>query len=397
MRWVACACVLGLLCGCEQFGPKRLTGWQDASSPEGWRGKRYCENQQTVSEEFDAVGNDGRIDLWRFYHKGVLLTEERDRNQDDRVDCRAEYSATSGELRAITRDTNFDGQTDLEVTYLGGYRWQEVWDRNQDGTADFVLLFRGPSRLLTELKADPVRVGDLREIVPADLWQEATLDEDRDGRYDSWIRYHKGQPVDRGVDADQDGQVDSWQRTGSAAQPAPPPADPIALPPPPAGESKPGGYTAITTVQPREMPEERPAPAAPEPAAEPPPQEPRRSLGNRMRGIFRRRQAPEAAGTADETTETPPSPEAEAPAPGTSEPRSARRGTSAGAVPAGEMRTDEENLAPEVRVRVRVVPDTVPEARPAPEKSGASSSAPAQEPAPVPAQPFRHPSDSLTE
>jgi len=95
------------------------------------------ENGLAVSEEFDAVGGDGRVDVWRFYDKGCILAEERDRNGDDRIDCRANYSVASAELREIQRDTDFNGDVDLHIQYMDGYRWEQNWDRNHDGTTDF--------------------------------------------------------------------------------------------------------------------------------------------------------------------------------------------------------------------------------------------------------------------
>ena len=368
MRELGCLMLVAMLAGCVPPGPKRLSGIRNAVSPEGWRGKQYFENRRKVSEEFDAVGNDGRIDLWRFFDEGRLLSEERDRNADDLIDCRAFYSPASGELREFRRDEDFDGEMDLRVQYLGGYRWQQTWDRNQDGTADFLLSLRGPARLLSELGVDPAEAGDLREVAPPNHWHELYVNTDLDGRLDAWTRFRDGQPAERGIDPDGDGRPERWVRIETPAPPAEaaaPPEDRAQ----PTGTSE-SGYTGITDVRPAPDGREGPPDAYSEPA--PAVERPARSA--------------------------PPPP-----------PARPRADSTAGAVPAKAWKDapqPEENLAPQVRVRVRLK-RTEAEATPTtePEKTTADAPEPAdarKEPESAPPsvrrrRPYRHPSADLEE
>ncbi len=214
MRWGGLI-FLFLLAGCFSNPPRNLSASSNALSPEGWRGKRYYENGLIIGEEFDAVGNDGRIDLWRYYKDGCLLTEDRDRDSDGRIDYTAHYHPKTGALEAFSRDTDFDGQNDIWLRYSGNERWILTWDRNRDGAVDFVFVFRCPAAALAELRFDPGEVTDMREVVPAAQWLEVDLDDNFDRRFESWTRYKDGKACDRGVDANEDGYPERWAKVES--------------------------------------------------------------------------------------------------------------------------------------------------------------------------------------
>ncbi len=261
MRNMIIPVLLLMLMGCEVPGPRLLSGNRNLTSPEGWHGKRYTKNGITISEEFDAVGNDGRIDMWRYFDDGHILAEEWDLNQDDRIDARISYSPVSAEIREIKRDTDFDGTYDIKVRYLGGFRWQENWDRNHDGTADFIFSMSAPSRLLNEINFNYTEFTDLRKNVPRRYWRELSLDTDFDHRFDQWTRFTPKGTVLHGIDNNADGRVDQWvveevpgpaverdrnadrEKTGGVIPPA----------------SGADGYTGIIRIEPGPGPEAAPA------------------------------------------------------------------------------------------------------------------------------------------
>jgi len=216
MRWTSLVLIL-FLAGCSGAPPRNLSASSNALSPEGWRGKRYYENGRVIAEEFDAVGEDGRVDLWRYYKDGSLLTEDRDRDSDGRIDYTAHYFPKSGVLEAFTRDTDFDGQNDIWLRYLGDDRWSLNWDRNRDGDVDFVFVFRCPPAAFGDMHFDPVDVTDMREVVPAAQWVEVDVDENFDRRFDSWTRYKEGRPSESGIDANGDGYPERWSKIDAGA------------------------------------------------------------------------------------------------------------------------------------------------------------------------------------
>ncbi|MCX7935568.1 MAG: hypothetical protein N3A66_09970 [Planctomycetota bacterium] len=213
MRWGGLMLLL-VLAGCASNPPRNLSASGNALSPEGWRGQRYYENGRVIGEEFDAVGDDGRIDLWRYYQDGSLLTEDRDRDSDGRIDYTAHYRPKTAALEAFSRDTDFDGQNDIWLRHLEDDRWALNWDRNRDGAVDFVFIFRCPGGDLAALQFDPTEVADMREVVPIAQWVEVDLDDDFDRRFDSWTRYKEGKASERGVDANGDGYPETWAKAG---------------------------------------------------------------------------------------------------------------------------------------------------------------------------------------
>lgn len=224
MRCSALLLALFLGClttGCVPEGPRRLTAWYSEKSEEGWNGRRYYDNEKVLSEEFDSQNNDGRIDLWRFYDNGRLLSEERDRNADGRIDYTASWNPVTGEMRAFARDSNFDGVNDVQMEYLGGFRWNLTIDRDFDKTTDFVLLCKGAGRMLSEIGADYANQSDIASLLPKLVWYELSLDEDFDGKLESRTRFHNGVPFETGIDLDNDGEPDKWQRIPPVAVVAP--------------------------------------------------------------------------------------------------------------------------------------------------------------------------------
>ncbi len=213
LAFLACASlgwITLLALGCGPAGPRQLTVRGNVRSKEGWPGKRYTENRLTVAEEFDAVGNDGRIDLWRFHEEGVLILEERDTNSDGKIDHTAQFDPKKAELWRYHRDSNLDGATDIWVTYKGGGIWRQTWDRNHDSVIDLVFIFAGPSELLTELALDYHQLTDLRKSIARTRWQEIALDRNFDSAFDAWVRFHKGQAHERGIGRDVNGQPERW-------------------------------------------------------------------------------------------------------------------------------------------------------------------------------------------
>lgn len=207
------AVLLGVLLsgiGCKQPGPSHLAFWENVRSPEGWTGRRYAENNKRIAEEFDAVGEDGKIDFWRFYTNGRLASEEHDRDNDGHVDYVAKYNHKDESLLSFARDTNFDGSLNLWVDFDGHDSWTQTWDRNHDGTLDLLFSFEGPADSLNRLKLDFYEVTDLRKFIPKQRWREIALDNDMNGQFDLWLRYEEGRAVAQGVGQGPDNRPRRW-------------------------------------------------------------------------------------------------------------------------------------------------------------------------------------------
>ncbi len=130
--WTGWAILL-LLTGCQQ-GPSRLSADRDAVSPEGWQGTRFYENGVVIAEQFDAHDNDDRIDLWRTYAMGELLSEEVDRDTDGRIDLRRRFAER--QLIETEEDTDFDGRMDQWAQYDNGVLIARGMDLDRDGVVD---------------------------------------------------------------------------------------------------------------------------------------------------------------------------------------------------------------------------------------------------------------------
>jgi hypothetical protein len=200
-------------CG-ERPGPEELSLHRNVTSAEGWQGRATFVNGKLVAEEYDAMGADGRYDLWRYYEAGRILSAERDRDADDRIDYEAEYDPATGALVAFRRDTNFDGRLDLGVRYREEGFWVETRDRDHDGEPDRFFAFEAPPTLFTDGAADPLEAVDLQETLPPAAWSELVADTDGDGMLDQWVRYREGAPYQVGVDGDSDGRPERWVDVG---------------------------------------------------------------------------------------------------------------------------------------------------------------------------------------
>ncbi len=222
-------CLLG---GCNDPEPRMLEKVGHELSTEGWKGTQLREGGVVISEEWDAVGNDGRIDTWRYFDHGKMLSEERDINGDSLVDFRLECDLESGDPRLLQIDTNLDGKFDLIFEYDGTGSWKQSLDRNHDGKPDRELVLRGRSSLLKDTDCDWFAQKDLAEVFPASIWYERSEDEDCDGKFDTWVRYANSMPVYVGLDENGDGKPDAWKRIETKA-PAPETA-PVATEPAPA-------------------------------------------------------------------------------------------------------------------------------------------------------------------
>ncbi len=203
------------------FGPRAMSGSFNVTTPEGWRGRRYMDGEFIFAEEFDSNG-DKRIDVWRFYHRGILSSEERDLNYDGRVDCQTRWDGRTGNLLSILRDTNFRGINDMELEYKGGRNWELREDRNLDGVTDSILYFNAPPGYFDELGSGMVSQGEVASLIPRDLWRELHVDEGFGGSISTYYRFSRGQLAQRG---EFDGRRMVWRRV-------PPGWTPDLVPPP---------------------------------------------------------------------------------------------------------------------------------------------------------------------
>ncbi len=141
MRRTAFPCLvlsLALACACfaeaGESGSRALSGWFNVTAENGWRGRRYMGGASIFAEEF-ATAPSGRIDVWRFYRNNILTSEERDLNQDGKVDLQTRWDPRTGLLSSVLRDTARRGVNDLEIERVGNNRWEIRQDRNLDVTS----------------------------------------------------------------------------------------------------------------------------------------------------------------------------------------------------------------------------------------------------------------------
>lgn len=217
-------------------GTRVMSGWFNVTTPEGWVGRRYMDGDAIFAEEFDANG-DGRIDVWRFYRRGLLSSEERDLDGDGRVDYQSHWEARNVQLLSVFRDTNRRGVNDLEIESTGNRAWEIREDRNHDGIADRILLVNGPPDLFDVLGMDLSTQRNVIDAIPSEYWNELWIDAGFTGSITDYYRYTRGTLSHRGT----------WNSRGKFAwaraepgyvPPSPPPlADPgrLAAAPPQAG------------------------------------------------------------------------------------------------------------------------------------------------------------------
>jgi hypothetical protein len=225
-----------------QFGARSLAGWFSVTSENGWQGRRYVDGNTVFAEEFDSDG-DGKIDVWRFYRRGVLSSQERDLNGDGKIDYVARWDSPSQMLVSMARDTSFRGMNNLEMDVLPSGEWQIREDRNGDGVADRILVAAGPYEFFSGLALDLSVRDNAIGGVPSEYWVEYSADDGFTGTVTDFRRYQRGVQTHYGVW--EESRV-VWRRYDGATPPpqvayAPAPTQPAAPGPPRADPALGGG------------------------------------------------------------------------------------------------------------------------------------------------------------
>ena len=217
---LAAALVLLAFANAGERGTRAMTGWFNVTTPEGWNGRRYMDGDSIFAEEFDSTGN-GRIDVWRFYRRGLLSSEERDLDNDGRVDLQTHWEARTVRLLSVFRDTNRRGVNDLEIEATTNRRWEIREDRNLDGIADRILIVNGPPDLFDFLEIDLATQRNVIDVVPREFWEELQTDDGYTGNITAYYRFTRGELSHRGS-WDTRGRF-TWVRGGTDYTPPPPP------------------------------------------------------------------------------------------------------------------------------------------------------------------------------
>lgn len=191
-----------------EIGSRAMSGWFNVTTPEGWKGRRYMDGEYVFAEEFDS-NRDGRIDVWRFYRRGVLTSEERDLNRDGKVDYVSRWDPNTGNLVAVLRDSNKRGVNDIEVEYVGNRRWEVRQDRNLDGITDRIVYVNATQDLFNRLDIDPSAHGDVSSAIPREYWYEMWSDDGYTGAITDYFRYRRGVLSHYG---EWDGRRIAWRR-----------------------------------------------------------------------------------------------------------------------------------------------------------------------------------------
>jgi hypothetical protein len=106
----------------------------------------------------DDRNGDGRADRWREYDRAGRLVRTRvDSNFDGRSDVQ-EYFDAQGALVRRESDRNFNGQVDLveEFDPITHDRARSVFDVDDDGRADLLVLFRDGQPVYSKYTDPPV-------------------------------------------------------------------------------------------------------------------------------------------------------------------------------------------------------------------------------------------------
>lgn len=211
-------------------GTRRLSGWINATTPEGWTGRRYMEADEIFAEEFDSNGN-GRIDVWRFYRSGILTSEERDLTGSGRINYQSRWDPAQRRLISVFRDTNRSGTNDLEIEYVARGRWEVREDRNNDGIADRILILNGRPDLFEQLGLDLSQDTNIIDSIPTQHWYELQSDDEFTGSITLYRRYSRGTVSRYGY---WDGRKIVWERQPRAPVPPAPAYAPQPTAPAPA-------------------------------------------------------------------------------------------------------------------------------------------------------------------
>ncbi len=199
------------------YGSRAMSGWFNVTSPDGWPGRRYMDGDYIFAEEFDA-NNDGRLDVWRFYRRGLLSSEERDLNGDGKVDYQTRWDTNTGSLIAVLRDTHKRGINDVELEWKGRNRWELREDRNLDGITDSILIFNAPINYFDSISLGGglATQGEIAATIPREYWRELHVDEAFTGNITDYYRFARGNLTHRG---EWTGRRIAWSRAPSDAGP----------------------------------------------------------------------------------------------------------------------------------------------------------------------------------
>lgn len=209
-----------------QYGTRAMSGWFNVRTNEGWTGRRYMDGTETIAEEFDS-NRDDSIDVWRFYRRGILSSEERDMNFDGKVDYVSHYDSNTGFLTSAMRDTHFRGVNDVEIEYKGRNRWEVREDRNNDGITDRIIYADAPHDLYSVQTTDMATQVDVAATVPMETWTEVWADDGFSGYITDYFRYNRGVLTQHGAF---DGRRVQWARVPpDYIPPSPTPATPDPL------------------------------------------------------------------------------------------------------------------------------------------------------------------------
>lgn len=206
-----------------QFGTRTMTGWFNVGTREGWSGRRYMDGDAIVAEEFDS-NRDENVDVWRFYRRGVLSSEERDLNHDGKIDLVTRWDGQTGNVVSAMRDTHQRGVNDIEVEYNGRNRWEVREDRNYDGVTDRIIIAQAPPDIFQAQGIDMTSQIDIAAGIPMEYWAEVWSDDGFSGNITDYFRYNRGVLTHHGV---WDGRRVVWTRVPpDYVPPRPTPATP---------------------------------------------------------------------------------------------------------------------------------------------------------------------------
>lgn len=204
-----------------ESGTRAIASWSNVTTADGWVGRRYMDGSEIFAEEFDSNG-DGRIDVWRFYRRGMLSSEERDLGSEGKVTYQSRWDAPQGRLVSVFRDTAGRGINDLEIESLNIRRWEVREDRNKDGVTDRILFVNGPPDLFETLGFDLARQSDVIASIPTEYWHEMWSDDSFTQSFTDYRRYSRGVLTHYGV----------WENGRIAWRRCPPDFEPPPAPPP---------------------------------------------------------------------------------------------------------------------------------------------------------------------
>jgi len=170
-----------LACGCA---PKPAGGGGAGGARRSKSGLRI------VTEDRDR---DGRPDRWLHYRGREVVIKESDLNYDGKPDTRLEFGTARGRSgRAVSeiresRDTDYDGKTDLWKTFRDGDLISKRLDKSGNGQVDYEERFAASGRM-TGVAYD--RSGDGRMDIARQLGLRGQTiairyDEDHDGTFET--------------------------------------------------------------------------------------------------------------------------------------------------------------------------------------------------------------------